>query len=209
MAAERRLSGHGCGHLCLSPARREHVPHPYRTDPALHDDRGDRPQYAARLVGPDVARPGRLLRHRRLRLGLADGQARLADRSGDACGHSARGLGRLPGRTHRAAHAWPLPGDGHAGVRLHDRDRRTALGRSHRRHDGRLWNSGARFRLIQDGQDLLPVGGRGRLPRCADRQRLRDELAHPPQAAGTEGERERRAHDRHQRAAFGVRRCLR
>ena len=48
---------------------------------------------------------------------------------------------------------------------------------------------------------FLWVVGR-RLPRRADRQRLRDELAHPPQAAGTEGERERRAHDRHQRAAL-------
>ena len=26
--------------------------------------------------------------------------------------------------------------------------------------DGRLWHSGARFRLVEDGQDLLPVGGR-------------------------------------------------
>ena len=54
------------------------------------------------------------------------------------------------------------------------------------------------FAFLDNGQDLLPVGGRCRLPRCADRQRLRDELAHPSKAAGPQGERECRTHNRHQ-----------
>ena len=110
-----------------------------RSDVYLHDavlrvpDGDVRPQPDRRLRGPDVARPGGVLRHRRVHRGdRAEGRLAVPRRAADRGGRLLRGRtgARLPG----AARAAPLPRVRHARLQRPRLPRDAQRGEDHRRH---------------------------------------------------------------------------
>ena len=83
-------------------------------------DRAARPEHADRLQRPDLARPRRLLRDRRLHRGDPDGQARHAVLGDDPDRRRRLPRRRLPVRPAGAAARRPLPRAGHLRARRRD-----------------------------------------------------------------------------------------